>query len=262
VHVCYCHNPFRYAWNERRLALDERADPITRAVLRSFFRRWREWDWIASQRVDRYVTNSDTTRARIRSYFGRDSRVVHPPVHTSRFRPAQPGDHYLVLSELVSHKRIDAAVRAFSRLGLPLVVAGDGPEREALARLGGRVRLLGNVDEERLAEAYVAADVFALLSLHEPWGIVVNEAAASGLPLVLSNRVGAAYDLLSDGENGYIVPAGDAEAAGAALRRLAEDAELRRRMGSRSRELVRGWGYEPSVENFVAAVRDASALVR
>jgi glycosyltransferase involved in cell wall biosynthesis len=101
--------------------------------------------------------------------------------------------------------------------------------------------------------------VFALLSRHEPWGVVVNEAAASALPLVLSDTVGAAHDLLRDGENGFLVAAGDIAAASAALKRLAADPELRRRLGKRSRELVGGWGYEPSVERFVAAVREATA---
>ena len=90
-------------------------------------------------------------------------------------------------------------------------------------------------------------------------GVVVNEAAASGLPLVLSDRVGAAHDLLRDGENGFLVPADDPDSAADAFRRLAGDENLRRRMGDRSRELVRRWGYEPSVEAFVAAVREATA---
>jgi glycosyltransferase involved in cell wall biosynthesis len=117
----------------------------------------------------------------------------------------------------------------------------------------------GGVPEDDLARRYVEADVFALLSRHEPWGVVVNEAAASGLPLVLSDAVGAARDLLRDGENGFLVPAGDSDAAAEALRKLAADPDLRRRMGQRSRELVRAWGYEPSVENFVAAVREATS---
>jgi glycosyltransferase involved in cell wall biosynthesis len=166
----------------------------------------------------------------------------------------------LSAGRLAPEKGIDTLIRAADRDERLLVsLAGDGPERAALERLGGRVRFFGNLDEERLAEAYVAADVFALLSLHEPWGVVVNEAAASALPLVLSDRVGAAYDLLRDGENGFLVPAGDVEASAAALRRLAGDAGLRRRLGERSRELVRDWGYEPSVESFVAAVREATA---
>jgi len=110
----------------------------------------------------------------------------------------------------------------------------------------------GGLSEEELAQRYVDADVFALLSRHEPWGVVVNEAAASGLPLVLSDRVGAAYDLLRDGENGFLVPADDVHAAAEAFRKLT-DPELRRRMGDRSRELVRAWNYDASVEAFLAA---------
>ncbi len=115
--------------------------------------------------------------------------------------------------------------------------------------------MLPHVEWDRIAERYAIADVFALLSTHEPWGVVVNEAAASGLPLVLSDRVGAAHDLLEDGRNGVLVRAGDAVAAGAALGELARDVEGRRAMGAASRELVQGWGYEPSIETLVRVVR-------
>ncbi len=107
-------------------------------------------------------------------------------------------------------------------------------------------------------ELYVAADVFALLSEREPWAVVVNEAAACGLPLVLSDRVGAAHDLLRDGENGALVPAGDVAAASSALRELAADETHRQAQGARSRELARDWGYGPSVDGFLAAVREAA----
>ena len=146
-----------------------------------------------------------------------------------------------------------------------LSVGRDVPEKgldvlAAASREAG-VRLdvvTGGLGEDELAGRYVDADVFALLSRHEPWGVVVNEAAASGLPLVLSDRVGAAYDLLREGENGLLVPPDDVHAAAGALRKLGDDAALRRRMGERSRELVRAWGYEPSVESFVDAVREAT----
>jgi glycosyltransferase involved in cell wall biosynthesis len=147
-----------------------------------------------------------------------------------------------------------------------LSVGRDVPEKafdvltQAAAQAGVALETVtGGLSERELAQRYVDADVFALLSRHEPWGVVVNEAAASGLPLVLTDRVGAAYDLLRDGENGFLVRADDVGAAADALQKLAEDSELRRRMGERSRELVRGWGYEPSVESFVAAVCEATS---
>jgi glycosyltransferase involved in cell wall biosynthesis len=172
----------------------------------------------------------------------------------------------LCVARLAPEKGIDTLARAIAATGderLVLLVAGQGPELERLldlcSELGVRSSMGGNFPEDELAEQYVEADVFALLSRHEPWGVVVNEAAASGLPLVLSDRVGAAHDLLVDGENGFVVAADDVDATAAALERLADDPELRRSMGTRSRELVRDWGYEPSVESFVAAVREATS---
>ena len=176
-------------------------------------------------------------------------------------------DDVVVLSvaRLVSEKAHDVLVRAAAAAGdsrIVLVLVGEGPERGRLRRLadelGARLVLTGDRPWEQIIEAYVAADVFALLSEREPWGVVVNEAAACGLPLVLSDRVGAAPDLLHDGENGVLVGAGDTDAAAAALRLLASDPEERRRLGARSRELVQEWGYEPSVDGFLAAVRAAA----
>jgi glycosyltransferase involved in cell wall biosynthesis len=172
----------------------------------------------------------------------------------------------LSVGRLVFEKGLDLLIRATAAAGdsrLRLVFAGSGPDEAALSELAREldVRLLirGDLPEAALAEEYVKADAFALLSVHEPWGVVVNEAAASGLPLVLSDRVGAAQDLLRDGENGFVVPSGELAATAAALKRLAEDPALRRTAGGRSRELVGEWGYEPSVENFVAAVREATS---
>jgi glycosyltransferase involved in cell wall biosynthesis len=147
-----------------------------------------------------------------------------------------------------------------------LSVGRDVPEKgfdilaSACASAGARlVTVTGGMSEDELASRYAEADIFALLSRHEPWGVVVNEAAASGLPLVLSDRVGAAYDLLRNGQNGFLVPAEDAGAAAEAIRTLAADPARRRSMGERSRQLVRRWNYDASVEGFVAAVRDATA---
>lgn len=165
----------------------------------------------------------------------------------------------VTVGRLAPEKGIDVLLQAARQAGVTAVVVGDGPERDRLEETDASARFTGDRPWESVLEAYVAADVFALLSRHEPWGVVVNEAAACGLPLVLSERVGAARDLLRDGENGFLVRAEDVSASAEALRRLAADPELRRRQGARSRELARGFGYEPSVENLLAAVREATA---
>lgn len=177
-----------------------------------------------------------------------------------------PGDiAVLCVARLAPEKGLETLLRAAAVVqdqNLVVVLAGDGPERERLHRLADelRVRLLltGDLPRERIVELYVAADVFALLSSWEPWAVVVNEAAACGLPLVLSDQVGAAPDLLVNGDNGALVRVGDVQAAAEALRRLASDPVARLAAGKRSREIVQGWGYEPSIASFVATVQEAA----
>jgi glycosyltransferase involved in cell wall biosynthesis len=164
----------------------------------------------------------------------------------------------LCVARLAPEMGIETLLRAGAQLDdrrLAIVLAGDGPQRERLAglanELGVRLIILGDVGWDRIVEPYVTADIFALLSEREPWGVVVNEAAACGLPLVLTGAVGAGHDLLIDGENGRVVPAGDAATAASALRELADDASLRAAWGARSRSLAAEWGYEHSVRGFV-----------
>ncbi|MGI8845437.1 MAG: glycosyltransferase [Thermoleophilaceae bacterium] len=214
VHVSYCHNPFRYAWNERARALDEWAEPLSRAFLRGFLRRWREWDWIAAQRVTQYVTNSETTRQRIGAYFGRESRVVYPPVEISRFTPGEPGEEYLVVSGLLSHKRIDDAVRAFTRLGMPLVVAGAGPDLKRLKAMAGpNVRFLGRVSDSEVARLMSGCRAFVVTSAEE-FGIAAVEAQAAGRP-VIARRAGGALETVVDGVTGCFWDGGPEELADA-----------------------------------------------
>lgn len=144
-----------------------------------------------------------------------------------------------------------------------LWLVGDGPEAKTLRdeidrSTLARVRLAGARRPSELPEVWAAADVFALPSVHEPWGTVVNEAMAARLPLVLSDRVGAGADLLADGENGRRFPAGDAAGLAAAVAEIAGDAALRARMAEASRRRIAGWTYDSSVEGFLAAVRDAA----
>lgn len=137
-----------------------------------------------------------------------------------------------------------------------LLFIGDGelrPELERSAR--GDVRFAGFVNQSALPRHYAMCDVFVLPSLYEPHGLVVNEAMACGLPVVASNRVGATGDLVRDGENGFIFPAGNARALAELLDRIVGDDELRARMAARSREIIAGWSFDADV----AAVRQALA---
>lgn len=216
VHVCYCHNPFRYAWNDRDRTLARRRNPMTRAFLRGAFRRWRQWDWIAAQRTDRYVANSRTTQARIRAYFGRDAAIVYPPVETSRLSPATVGSHYAVVSELMPHKQIDTAIEAFNSLHLPLIVVGDGPDARRLQRLAGAtVTLAGRLPDDDVAEILQTARALIVTSAEE-FGIVAVEAQAAGRPVIARNG-GGALETVVDGVTGCFWSGGASELATAVL---------------------------------------------
>jgi glycosyltransferase involved in cell wall biosynthesis len=222
VHVCYCHNPFRYAWNAREATL-AKYDPLRGAVLGLVFQRWRQWDWIAAQRVDLYAANSETTRKRVKRYFGRDATVLYPPVETARFAPAAVGDEYVVLSELMPHKRIDLAIAAFNELRLPLTVVGNGPDARRLRRMAGpTIRFTGRVSDAEAAALLSSARALVVTATEE-FGIAAVEAQAAGRP-VLALREGGVRETVIEGETGVFFDGVEPSALVAAVRGFDPDA--------------------------------------
>lgn len=218
VHVCYCHNPFRYAWNARTETLAGRPR-WQQLVLSGIFSRWRQWDWVAAQRVDRYIANSVTTQERIARYFGRESTVIYPPVDVARFAPGEVGDQFVVLSELMPHKRIELAVEAFTELNLPLTVIGDGPESRRLQKLAGpTVTFTGRISDDGVAEHLAKARALVLTATEE-FGIAAVEAQAAGCP-VIALAAGGATETVVDGETGIFYKEPTVEALVAAIERF------------------------------------------
>lgn len=155
-------------------------------------------------------------------------------------------------------------LEAFARADAPnsyLVFAGDGPERRNLERraaelgMAGRTRFLGFVNQTQLPAVYRAADLFVLPSLFEPFGLVVNEAMLCGLPATVSDRVGAKYDLVRPGENGWVFPAGNVEALAAILRNALADGENLARMGVASQRRMETWSPQQYADSMVHAVQ-------
>jgi glycosyltransferase involved in cell wall biosynthesis len=174
---------------------------VFRAFLRGAFRRWRQWDWIAAQRTDRYVANSRTTQARIRAYFGRQASIVYPPVDTQRFSPGAVGNHYVIVSELMPHKQIDVAVEAFNQLQLPLIVIGDGPDARRLRRAAGpTIHFTGRLSDAAVAEILQGARALVVTAVEE-FGIAAVESQAAGRP-VIARRGGGALETIVDGVTG------------------------------------------------------------
>ena len=155
------------------------------------------WDYASAARVDEFVANSENVQRRIWKTYRRESRVVRPPVAVEKFYWKPPEDYYLIVSELVPYKRVDAAVRAFNQNGRKLLVVGDGPEYKALRRsAAANIEFCGRVPDEDLRELYARCRAF-LMPGEEDFGITAVEALASGKPVIALAR-GGALDIVPD----------------------------------------------------------------
>ena len=216
VHICYCHTPFRYAWHERSRALEE-APRVARPLLRGVLSRMRAWDLGASTRVTHYVANSQITRERIEQTWGRDSVIVHPPVEVDRFEIGTPEDFFLVVMELVRHKRVELALEAAKRAGRRIKVVGTGPDLERLQALhGDHAEFLGRVNDQELVDLNSRALALIVPNVEE-FGIAAVETQAAGRPVVAVDA-GGVRETVINGSTGVLVPVGDLDALTEALR--------------------------------------------
>jgi glycosyltransferase involved in cell wall biosynthesis len=190
-HVCYCHTPMRYLWDLYPLYLHEwTRSRLKRAAIRAMTPRLRRWDLASATRVHNFVANSDNVRERIRKTYQRESEVVHPPVAVDTFRCERAEDYFLMVSELVAYKRVDMAVRAFSKIGRPLRIAGDGPEFARLRKMAAKnIEFCGHVPDDELRRLYARARAFVMPG-EEDFGITAVEAIASGKAVIALGRGG------------------------------------------------------------------------
>ncbi len=216
-HLCYCHTPVRYAWDQEEAYFGRGRGPVAwlrRRVLASL----RRWDVATADRVHRYLANSTFVADRIRRYYGREARVLPPPVDTDYFtpRPERPREHVLVVAALAPYKKVDRAIQACAAAGLPLVVVGEGPERSRLERLAGPgVRLAGRVPAATLRDLYRGA-ICLLQPGIEDFGIAAVEALACGTPVV-ARGLGGVLDIVRDGREGILFAADESAAIQSAI---------------------------------------------
>jgi glycosyltransferase involved in cell wall biosynthesis len=219
LHICYCHSPPRYLWDMCEEYLrDEGA--LKRLVAGLAFPRLREFDRCAAQRVTHFVANSRNVQDRIRRHYGRESTVIYPPVEVfDGPRSAGPFEQYLVLGQLVSYKRVDLAVRSFTQLGRPLVVIGEGPEKDALRKMAGpSVRFLGWQPDEVVRE-HLASCRALVFPGEEDFGIVPVEAQMAGRPVIAYGR-GGARETVEPGVSGIFFERQEPDCLAAAVEQL------------------------------------------
>jgi glycosyltransferase involved in cell wall biosynthesis len=220
LHICYCLAPTRYVWTFEEYARNEGMRPSLRLAMKPLVAALRRWDYRAAQRVDHFIAISTEIQQRIKRYYQRDSDIIYPPVDIRRFA-AQPrhGDYYLIVSRLIPYKRIDLAIEAFNRLGLPLVIAGSGRDAARLEKLAKpNVQFLGRVPDADLPDLMARCKAF-IFPGREDFGITPVEAQASGRP-VIAFGAGGALDSVIDGETGVLFEEQTVESLTAAVKRL------------------------------------------
>ncbi|WP_218822445.1 glycosyltransferase [Geodermatophilus pulveris] len=209
--VAYVHSPARWVWDASMR--EGEAGPRGQAALAVFSAAFRPADRQAAARVHTLVANSRAVAERVRSWWGREATVVHPPVDTDFYTPdadVAREDFFLLAGRLVPYKRPDLAVQAANRAGVPLVVVGDGRVRTEVERLAGpTVRVVGRVDDAGLRDLYRRCRALVMPGL-EDFGIVPVEAQACGAP-VLALDAGGARDSVVPGLTGDLVPVVDAD---------------------------------------------------
>lgn len=193
IHICYCHTPTRFLWHDtHNYTEDLHQNRIVKKFLPIVLNRLRIWDQLAAQRVDKFIANSQETARRIKKYYKRNAVVINPPVQWDKFYISkQLGDFYLIVQRLRPYKKIDLAIKAFNRLGLPLVVVGTGEEQKHLKRLAGpNITFLGNITDQQKYWLFSRCQAF-INPQEEDFGIAACEAMASGRPVIAYNKGGA-----------------------------------------------------------------------
>lgn len=227
VHVCYCLTPTRYLWFYEQYREREQIGGVLNAALQPLLSLLRRWDWQAAQEVDHFIAISTEIQERIRTIYGRESVVIHPPVDTGYFTPEpdvnareNEGDYFLIVSRLIPYKRIDLAVEAFRHLpNERLFIVGEGRDQQELAtKAGDNVTFLGRRSQDEVRELMRGCKAF-LFPGFEDFGIAPVEALSCGRP-VIAFAGGGALDTVVPGVTGEFFEEQTTESLLAALSRF------------------------------------------
>ena len=186
LHICYCHTPMRYAWDDCQKYIDEFGFPqIVKKIIPFLMNYIRVWDRMSADRVDEYIANSRFVAGRIKKYYKKDSIVINPPVDIEKFSiDDKKEDYFLMVGRLMTYKRFDIVIEAFNKLNWPLKIIGRGPDEKRLRKIAGpSIKFTGRLSDDELAKTYARAKAF-IFPQEEDFGIVAIEAMASGKPII------------------------------------------------------------------------------
>ncbi len=231
VHIAYIHSPMRFIWDYNEKYLQEDRQGWLGFFIRPFLSYLRLWDKLAADRPDYLIANSKYTAARIEKYYRRESAVIYPPVemncesrginYEKNSRKPLTEKYFLIVSRLSPYKKIDKAIEAFNKLGLPLVIAGTGKQERYLKSIAkSNIIFLGWVPDEKRVELYADARAFIFPGADD-FGLAPAEATAHGVPVIALRR-GGAKEIMEEGRTGEFFETATAEAIVEVVRKFAE----------------------------------------
>ena len=205
IHICYCHTPMRYAWDDYHRHFQEfNYVAGIKHILPFAMNYIRLWDKISADRVDYYLANSQNVANRINKYYRMPAQVLYPPVNTEvEFDSNSKGEYYLMLGRFLPYKHYDIVVEAFVQNGKELHLVGSGPDEENLrniARGKDNIKFLGRLSDEEAQREFRDCRAFIFAS-EDDFGIVPVEAMAAGKPVIAYGR-GGALETVEEGKTG------------------------------------------------------------
>jgi glycosyltransferase involved in cell wall biosynthesis len=229
LHICYMHSPLRYVWDwSHQYQEENNLKGGTKFFTRLFLNYLRLWDRASAMRPDYLIANSKYTQARIKKYYRRESRVIYPPVRVKDFKVTGKNQNYfLTVARLSAYKQIDILIEAFGKLGLPLVIVGDGSHRKKLEKKivetqnSNRIKILGELERSKLIKLYENCRAF-VFACEDDFGIAPVEAMAAGKP-VIALREGGVTETVLEGETGEFFDTAKPEMIADGIRRFIEN---------------------------------------
>jgi len=228
-HIAYIHSPMRFVWDYSEQYLKDNRKEKFGFCIRPLLNYVRVWDRLAADRPDHMISNSKYTQKRVQKYYGRESVVIYPPVEMSSVISQQSSDdrllmtdYFLVVSRLSPYKKVDVVVEAFNKLGLPLIVIGEGSQKEYLQKIANdNVKILGWKSDEEVAKYYAQARAFVFAGVDD-FGMAPVEAMTHGVP-VLAVRKGGVLEIVEEGKTGEFFDVAIAEVIADGVRRFMEN---------------------------------------
>jgi glycosyltransferase involved in cell wall biosynthesis len=225
LHLCYCHTPMRYAWDDCQYYTQEFGFPSWLKKIVPFLMNYmRVWDHSSTNGVDFFIANSKFVRGRIKKYYQRNSIVINPPVQIDNFylTPKEKlKDYFLITGRMMKYKKMDLVIEVFNEIKMPLKIIGQGVEYKNLKKIAGpTIEFLGKVSEKKLRRTYSEAQAF-IFPQEEDFGIVAIEALASGRP-VIAYKAGDIVEHIEENKTGIFFEKQNKESLKKAIKRFRE----------------------------------------